>query len=140
MYFNWPHPLGNRIEMSSVLNLHIHITVAEIATSEWWKRVRNLKDRQEIFRETNRQEKIKCFDEKKNETKLTLNSFAGFPLSLIWSYFPLATQCLQMYLSEIFTLYLKKRYFTCRVDLGFYMLVKLVIFLLHSSLRHHSEA
>ena len=127
---------------SSVLNLHIHITVAEIATSDWWKRVRNLKDRQEIFeifRETNRQEKIKCFDEK-NKTKLTLNSFAGFPLSLIWSYFPLATQCLQMYLSEIFTLYLKKRYFTCRVDLWFYMLVKLVIFLLHSSLRHHSEA
>ena len=127
---------------SSVLNLHIHITVAEIATSDWWKRVRNLKDRQEIFeifRETNRQEKIKCFDEE-NKTKLTLNSFAGFPLSLIWSYFPLATQCLQMYLSEIFTLYLKKRYFTCRVDLGFYMLVKLVIFLLHSSLRHHSEA
>ena len=26
-------------------------------------------------------------------------SFAGFPLSLIWSYFPLAPQCQQMYLS-----------------------------------------
>ena len=31
--------------------------------------------------------------------KLTLESFVSFSLSLIWSYFPLAPQCLQTYLS-----------------------------------------
>ena len=36
----------------------------------------------EIYREKNRQEKNKCFDGK-NKTKLTLESFAGFPLFLI---------------------------------------------------------
>ena len=69
----------------------------EQTTGDRWKALRNLKNHWESF-ERNRQEKNEMFWWKK--PKRILESLAGFPVSLIWSYFPLAPLCLQMYVGR----------------------------------------
>ena len=113
----WTQPLQNRIAKSSVLNLRHHITVIDITTGDRWEGERNYKR----FTGKKQTGKNKCFH-RQNKTKLTLDSL------LLVFHFPrfdhifhlLRNVCKFILLGEIFTIYLKMRYFTCRVDFKFY--------------------
>ena len=91
------HPPGNRIAKSSVLTLHN----LSARNNYWW----SVKTSEKLKRQAReflifigkKQTGKKCFD-KKSKIQLTRESFASFTLSLIWSYFPLAPQCVQIYL------------------------------------------
>ena len=99
MYFNWDSPSRkqNRKVIGSEFAWSHHIDRNNcrwlVKTGEKLKGERDLR-----FIGEKTDKKRKSFDGK-NQTKVTLESFAGFSLSLIWSYFPPSPQCLQMYLS-----------------------------------------